>query len=415
MKSNKILMVGAAALACASLASAATTLKITGSTAYRNSTTSAIIQLMNANGGYKAAYVSTDVTPTEGALKKAKFSVFQGNITGADNPVTIQCAWAGSVGGIDTVVNNRTLANSWIDVSELPGSNGILTGASIDTFESASTADATMSDTLQSTTLFPTPGLNSRELAIVPFVWMKNNGFPSSVTNITSLQARALLQGFSPLSIFTGDNADAGTFVLAVGRDQDSGTRVAALADSGYGALTNPLQWRINISGSQVVSAEPFPATTLFGITYEVGTTGYDSGGKVVAALNATDSITKPVKDENGDEIVSGAYYIGYAGTGDAKSLTGHTQNSTTGVFTATGDLQVLTYNGVPYSFQNVIEGKYTFWTVEHILSRFSAATNVATVITKLGDEIEATATDGIKLSDMHVSRSVEGGVITHN
>lgn len=414
MKSNKILVAGAFALACASLASAATTIKITGSTAYRNSTTQAIINLMNANGGYKAAYVSADVSPTETNLKKAAQSIFQGDITGADNPVTIQCSWAGSVGGIDTLVNNRTIS-TWINTAELPGSNGILTGSGVDTFEAAVTADVSMSDTLQSTTLFPTPALTAYEVAIVPFVWMKNNGFPSSVTNITSLQARALLQGFSPLSVFTGDNADAGTYVLAVGRDQDSGTRVAALADSGYGSLSNPLQWQVNITSGAATSIQPYPATTLFGITYEVGTTGYNSGGKVVTALNATGSIGVPVKDETDSTLFTGAYLIGYAGTGDAKSLTGHSQNATTGVFTSTGTLQVLTYNGVEYSYQNVIEGKYSFWTVERLLHRSTLASNGVTVATKLKDEIIATATDGIKLGDMHVGRSVEGGVIGHN
>jgi hypothetical protein len=419
MKSNKILMAGAAALACVSLASAATTIKLTGSTAFRNSTTQAIINLMGGTGTFKGAYVvSSAAAADEGNLKKAGISIFQGNISGADNPVTIQCSWSGSVGGIYTLTSNSTV-DTWIDPSKLPASNGIInyvdaSAPSTAIYESASTADVTMSDTLQTSTLFPNPALTKYEVGIVTFVWIKNAGFPASVTNITSLQARALLQGFSPLSLFTGNPDDSSSFVLAVGRNQDSGTRVAALADSGYGSLKAPVQWQLNISGGAVTSAELYPANTYFGITYDLGTTGYSSGSTLATAFNATGSDSAPVNDEFGDEIFSGAYYIGYVGTGDAKKLTGHTQNSD-GTFTATNN-QVLSYNGVPFSYANVREGKYSFWTVEHLMHRTNLASNASTVASKLAAQIHDTtaAIDGILISTMDVARSVEGGVISH-
>jgi hypothetical protein len=406
----------AVASLAASAASAATTIRITGSTAYRAAVVTAVEHLMSS--GYHAAIKSSAPLYTAGDEMSATESVFVGNINGANNPVTIQCAWAGSVGGVKTIVQDIKLTN-WMSSSNVTSDTVALVSAPA--YDAKALADITMSDTKQSSTPFPTPQLSGFQVGVVPFIWLKSNGAPSSLTNITALLGRAVLSGGARLSQFTGVSTDT-AMVYAVGRDQDSGTRVAALADSGYGSLTNPVQFRLNGSGS-VTTAETYPANTVLGTTYPIATSGYSGGGNVVSALNLTGSISAPVYDTTistvGDPdalIADGAYYVGYVGTSDAKKLTGHTQNSSTGIFTSTGDLQVLSYNGVPYSYENVREGRYSFWTYEWALYK-SLTPDQLTVYTALKNQIhdtDATAS-GILISTMHVSRTIEGGVITHN
>ena len=94
---------------------------------------------------------------------------------------------------------------------------------------------------------------------------------------------------------------------------------------------------------------------------------------------------------------------IGYFGTSDAASVNGGNNN--------------LTYNGVAYSATAVQEGQYTFWSYEHLMYRPSLAGTQKTVADQLAQQIltaDATVA-GILIPTMHVSRSVEGGVVTHN
>ena len=85
-----------------------------------------------------------------------------------------------------------------------------------------------------------------------------------------------------------------------------------------------------------------------------------------------------------------------------------------------------MTWNGVPYSFTNVVEGKYTFWGYEYINVR--ASLGASTVQKKTADAIanylinlpptslanQATV-DTINLSDMHVIRSGDGGDVSND
>ncbi len=426
MKSFKPLAMGLLTVALATTAAYAdVTVRLTGSTAFRNATVAGIENILGGAGNFKGAYQAATLT-TNGE-QSATNSIFQGTVSGVPGTVTIICAWAGSVGGVKTLTQNLALT-TWMTTSNLPGTNTVV-NVSSPTFDATPnvTADISMSDSRQAATPFTSPSLTADKVGVVSFVWCKNNGASTSLTNITALQIRALLAGGLPLAQITGSSADT-TMVFAVGRDQDSGTRVAALSDSGYGSLTNPLQFRINANGTAVLNVETYPANTVLGTTFADGTSGYSSGGNVAAALNLTGSSTASVYDTTGGDpvgspnalIATGAYFVGYVGTGDATKLTNHVQDSATGIFSTTSgaDLQVLTYNGVQYSFANVREGKYTFWTYEWLMHRSSLSGDSLSVSNKLRDNIISTAAaqvNQIALSSMHATRTVEGGVVLHN
>lgn len=426
MKSFKPLLSGLITVALvATAARADVTVRLTGSTAFRNATVQGIENILGGAGNFKAAYQASSAT-TNGE-QSATNSIYQGSVSGVSGTVTFVCSFAGSAGGVKTLTQNLTLT-TWMDTSNLPGTNTVVNVASPTFDPTARTADIAMSDSRQAATPFTSPVLTADKVGVITFVWAKNMGAPTTITNMTALLARALLAGGAQLSQFSGNSADT-TAVFAVGRDQDSGTRIVAFSDSGFGALTSPLQFRLNSSGGAITTVETYPANTVLGTTYPIGTSGYSGGGNVKDALNLTGSSTANVYDTTagtvGDPnalIATGAYFIGYLGTSDAAKLATVNFNTSTGVFTANGvagtDMQVLSYNGVPFSFTAVQEGQYSMWNYEFLMHRSSLTGDGLTVSNTLRDNIKNTAAaqvGQVSLSSMHVSRTIEGGVITHN
>jgi len=219
-----------------------------------------------------------------------------------------------------------------------------------------------------------------------------------------ALVARALLgNGSIQLSQLTGNESDAATPVLAVGRDADSGTRLGTFAESGFGVFTLPIQFQVDLNGGgSVTNLEYYPTETINGTFYDLGQGGYSSGGNVATALNAPGSQNVV---NSGIGVSAGCWLIGYLGINDAANVNGGNNN--------------LTYNGVAYSANGVAEGTYTFWTYEHLMYRTSLADGGGlfpkTIADQLASQIKNTdaVQSGLLLGSMKVSRTVEGGVIT--
>ena len=162
MKLVKSLALGALALATVGSSFAATTVKVTGSTAFRKALYAAIVDQFGAANTI-AAYKGSN-------LPGANQAIFKNNATG---DIVIACM-AGSVGGVNWVANSGQVApvapfdpsyptavgQAWMDVSNLPGTPNVTVAGdkSINTtsgvavaspaWSGASTADFTMSDSL---------------------------------------------------------------------------------------------------------------------------------------------------------------------------------------------------------------------------------------------------------------------------
>jgi hypothetical protein len=380
-----------------------TTIRIIGSTAFRSAAVTGIEDILNP--GYTFGY-----SGTSGATKASQ-SVFVGTTKVGGYSVVIKCSWTGSVGGVQTLaqvsplITNSTFLSETANTLTTAGTSGLASN-----YDAPVTADVSMSDSFQGSTMF-TGGsyltLVDTKVGVVPFVWAKGSSddtavSPSlaNVTNMTPLQAKALLgSGVLPLSLLTGTASDSTIDVLAVGRDEDSGTRLDAFAESGFGIFSLPNQYQPTIpTGSSVITGIAlYPVNTVNGITYPIGQSGYSSGGTLATTLNT------PVASGTLDTFNNKFALIGYFGTSDAANVNGGNNN--------------LTYNGVPYTVTNVQEGKYTFWSYEHLMYRPTLSGTQKTVADQLAQQIltaDATAA-GLLISSMHVSRSVEGGVVTHN
>lgn len=403
MKTFKLSMVALVAVACASVAQAQTTVRITGSTAYRGNTHNAIRNIYDP--GVQFGFTGASFT---GAAQ----AYFSGNIGGS--PVIIKTSWSGSEGGIQTVAGSVAigfLPNS-TTIAPNPGQSGATvctSGGGCD----VSVPDVAMSDSFQSSSAFfglyrgvtyptLTESPNS-PVGIVPFKWVANKLAPAGLTNIDSQLARSLFgAGTLPLALFTGNNADEGSTVIATGRDPDSGTRLTALAEGGLGPQASVKQWQplnaggtlITTGGGSITKFAPWPASTINGIPVALFNGGYASGGQLGAAM--------------GNTAPAGFSVVTYLGVSDADTN-----------INANGVVE-LKYNGVLLgnvggnynSATALTEGDYTFWGYEHLYYRAATGgTAVGTVADTLANQLKNTDAQ-VFLSSMKCLRNTDGSVV---
>lgn len=410
MKLIKLLAVGAIAAASLSVASA-TTVRVTGSTAYRKALYAAIVNQLGSST--KAAYIGTVLN----GANQATFS------NGTD---AVQACMAGSVGGINWVVNGVNVATSiggdttkaWITVASANSgaaatlSGGQATGGTAYTtatasFDAAGIADFTMSDSLQDSSPYSSTATGvtlvqaaGDSVGVVPFVFAKGkaDNIPAAsntaFNNVSFTQFQVLASaGNLPLSFFTGISTDTAYRVALVGRDNDSGTRLGTAYETAFGDVNTAIkQYKAQDAANNDVG---LAAGTIDHLVASFGTAGYASGGQVKQVLN--DSLAAGAKIANKPFIM-----LGYVGTGDVPSAAS----------------QILTYNGVVESTSSVQYGQYTFWTYEQAYYLPTLDAGKSAIVEAIAGDIQstfATSAGGILLGTMQASRSSEGSQVTPN
>lgn len=437
MTKSKVLIAAAAAVLAGSAAHADTVIHITGSTAFRSGTITAIQTLMGGTGNFKAAYGSTTGTGTTSSNR----AVIQGSIASvpAAGVVTFKCSWSGSTGGIKTVVQNLDVT-TWPSITNLPGTNTTtgIADASLSYALDAGTfpgetakADVTMEDTTQAATGFTTTTLTETRVGVIPFEWVAGNGAPAALNNMTPLLVQAAIAGGAPLSQFTGAPADVSQIVYVAGRNFDSGTRLCALVNSGLSpfAFVQHVQAVVTgtagAAGSSIASLKFYQAETILGQSFGIGNSGYSSGGTLadVLATPGAASANTTTGIPPAEQLLFGpGHLIAMLGRSDAARACRTTNIATnTAHRTKFNGVQIwnepILANGSPTSYNDdlIKEGIYTLWEFQNLAYRQSYSGNGKAVADALAAEITANvpASSGIKLSEMHVTKSVEGGVVT--
>jgi hypothetical protein len=394
MKIKSVLLSVAATLCLASVATAQNKVYITGSTAFR----SVIYDAMAGTTVFDAA-PSVAVYGANAALDPHTGNQmdFEGLIGGAS--YIIKCAWSGSEAGIGDVVSTtqtRAFAN---DI----GVGGVTAG----TFSSAPpstvnhTVDLAPADNSQANSKTKTPALTQfNVVGIIPFTWCKNaQGHPYTsgtfpdydrLVNVTDHQLRVALTGGSVLALFTGNSSDT-KFVYVSGRNNDSGTRVNALADTSYG-VTKPVS-QYNLAG---VNGTPTITS--------VGNGGQSSGGTLATTMGISGSATTADPINGG----TGWYAISYMGVPDFLETA------------SPNDVVALTLNGVARSTAAIQEGQYSFWGRVHLYAKNAPNLTAAaqTVFNKLTPAAVGALTDGVKtinITTMNATKTTDLSDPTHN
>ncbi|MBK8092075.1 MAG: hypothetical protein IPK32_08850 [Verrucomicrobiaceae bacterium] len=267
------------------------------------------------------------------------------------------------------------------------------------------------SDVYQSSTPTPTPALTNNNLAIIPFCWVANKG-TTGFTNMTSQAARALyVNGSQPKKLLTGDAgaADAEDLVLAIGRDNGSGTRITMLAEIKYGVFTAVQQWKLVTSGTPgtgtITSAQVWPVGDGVG-SFAAGNGGYASGSLIRNAMGMTSAVTD-LLDETGtlaaeDLSVS---LVSCLGITDANTA-------------VTNGAVRLAYEGVTYDGTNadlIYQGRYTNWGYLHLYHPSGLSSDETQFKTNLAtqfDNATVLGSAGLRTSQMNVGRSNDGATV---
>jgi hypothetical protein len=390
VKTYNTLLAGSLALAFAVSAHAQTVIHIAGSTAYRAATVTAIEAALTAGGSFTYAYVGTPPF-VAGNEKKASEAIFKGNlkISGNTVPAVFKVSWQGSVGGVADLVDNLTVGTGgtaypnggggWLADSNLPASGGTVVSSSAP-LDPALTPDIALSDSFQKTTPFTSPALSGKIVGVVPFEWVK--GLASSLStlaNITTTQAYDLLKGSYTFG---------GAKVYAMGRDEDSGTRIAAYEDASGGKDNGdignppypsvPQQYEFATSGTPTLWTAP---VTVDGFTYTTaGHSGFSSGGTLAATLNQATTVP----------------YVAYLGINDAGSVNSGKNG--------------LKFNSNAYSAANVESGAYIFWGYEHLLFRSTLSGTALSIAHQLETFVaNNAAVSGVAIANMKVHRNGDG------
>ena len=113
----------------ASMASAATTVRITGSSAYRAAVTNAILHLLNASSGIQAVYTNFGSAAAPSSLGGANQQIIHGFLTTGGTEVYFKTSWSGSLSGLIALTTNSTTAQPFLSTSNINTSDSSQTAA----------------------------------------------------------------------------------------------------------------------------------------------------------------------------------------------------------------------------------------------------------------------------------------------
>lgn len=479
MKIPKILLSGLVAVSLAASASATTIVHVVGSTAYRAPFTKAVFDYLTANdtGGAPPSYGFWG----NSNVYKASGAIISGTISGIQ--VVVETYWTGSIAGTVDLVSANPISN-FLNLSTYNSqltTSGTYLGSSISsltTDPSNPPPDVAMSDSYYKSVaaVIATANVNGGSgatlaseisgaaihnagttttghagkigtVGVIPFQWAIGNlgssGVVLSATNMTQQAAKQLIEGGNiDLSEITPNPSDVTNFVLLVGRNEDSGTRLDTIAESqsGIPSSSGPLQALLTFNnnntttsayplppdgvqtggtGSSIATVAAWPENDYLNTEPTIswsapGHSGYVSGGDVANVLLAQNpgagNFTISTSGTSAIAPTSGYYtagtsqvlLAGYVGVADLSSaLSGN----------AGGNAIALEYNGVPYSAANVENGTYTLWGYEHMYYTTATGTTAGSllaVINGIADEIFGTDAD-INSSGVHAAANQAG------
>jgi hypothetical protein len=392
MKIKSTAIIGALALLAGDASAATRTFVITGATAFRAAANNSIIQLLGGAGVTQYAFTGTQgIGGTNRAIFKGTMAAFPGD------EIIVKASWSGSTQGVLDLADQNAVEVLKSSVSMTTSGNNISATGNVET----ATPRWAFSDVDKFLSTRPNASLSGGPVGVVPFMFIAGEGAPGGITNMTDQLHQTLWStGSMPASMFTGNPADT-TTVLATGRNNGSGTRATILAETGYGAFTNIVQYNAATSGDRVTGA--------LGAISEFGNSGHSSNSGV------RELVTRPPGGLTFDGESIDAVFVSYLTISDAVSATGYVQ--ATGAISGGEGAKPMTYNGVRYSEANVKNGAYSLWGYQQFYMANGPTAQETTFDTAFRAVIpDYMGTAGIPITTMTVTRSNgDGGPISPN
>jgi len=334
-------------------ASAQVEINISGAVAFRDTSYKSIRSIFGAN---LASQNPADAASTPTQLKVTWTGTLP-DLFGAQT-VTIRAFYNGAVAGVQDLTQNR-------NVSFLSSSTpGVTNTVNLP-------ADLAYSSVFQRSTAFTTPVLDDARFGVTPVFLVKSTSAPAGLTNITSQQFRTLAaNGVVPAWFLTGNTNDTGN-IYYISRDPTAGQRVIVQKENGFPGSIISYTW------DTATSAFVLDTT---GRTSTQIRDSLNVSGPAISFLTGVDAIN----------VNGGANILGFNGV-----------RPVVGAYSATAN-----------DHSPVVNGQYSQWGYEHILSRTTASQNVRkfrdALIAAIDKELQTSAFS-IPLSHVKVERTGEG------
>jgi hypothetical protein len=473
MKTKQLAMAALLALSVGGIASAQTIVNVSGSTAFRSQVVTTEIALLSNVGANLPGGVAT-IAYDGSSDTSATYSDIHGYLADGSE-VYYRNHWTGSAGGVaDLTTGNTTLA--FIPITQ---TFSVAPGTATTVITDTAAPEVAMSDSLAadialelategaqgvtdanliaSSALLDggtAAGANSGPVATVNFVPLlgvlaAGQSAPTALlTNgLNEETLRTLVQtGSCPLSFVTNNPSDTTNFLIWIGRNEDSGTRIDYMGESQDGVTGGIHQFMVQQSGvayptsftysslsadsSGLTGFKEWPSSwqlnTITSLNWRaLGHSGYNGGGDVAAILGSPDPVaasgfTGGISNApTGSTGSSNYYFVSVIGTHDAQAAIG---NGAT----------ILPYNGIAisytggssgtYNFAPIQNGQYSLWNQEHLYyltsatgSQAAVSGEVKTAADDLADAIFNTPTAslgqvGCQLSSVNCARSTTVG-----
>jgi hypothetical protein len=275
--------------------------------------------------------------------------------------VNIYVNWSGSGPAIQSLTGNGTV-------------NFYASAAQGNTNMAAANVDVGGSVVYQSDYPYPTPTLNDSTYGVTPTIFAKSPQVPLSVSNLTSQQLRFIeANGSAPASLFTGNVADT-TVIYWIMRDIGAAHRIISADEAGFTGNALGYYYTNGVWHLDTVGRTSWPLIVSM-------ITNYD--GPCITFLPPNQAA-----NVNPTNILSFNGYYPFRGS----------------------------YSTVTNDYSPTINGQYTCWGYEHVMTAPTASPNVIAFAAALEAGVQSnmvTSPFSIPLPRVNVQRSATGGLVT--
>jgi hypothetical protein len=358
MKNLRLSLLTAASLLVAAGASAQINFHIAGAVSLQDVTYNTLVGLYGGN--LVSENLSAPTKPTT-----ASVFTMTGQMTGlfGSQTVNVYVNWSGSGAAIQSLTGNGTV-NFYASPNQ--GVTNLV----------AATVDVGGSVVYQADYPYPSPVLNDSTYGVTPTIFARSPQVPATITNITSQQIRYIeANGSAPESLFTGNAADTNV-IYWIMRDIGAAHRIISADEAGFTG---------NALGYYYTNG-----------AWTLDTVGRTSWPLILSMITNYDGPCLTFLPPNQAANINPANILSFNGS-----------------FPFRG-----TFSTVANDYTPTINGQYTCWGFEHVMTAPTANANIIAFAAALESGIQSnmvTSPYSIPLPSAHVTRSSTGGLVTPN
>jgi hypothetical protein len=356
IKTIRFSLLAAASLLLATHANAQINIHVAGAVSLQDVTYNTLVGLYGGN--LTSQNLSNTGKPT--AANTFTMTGLMTNLFGSQ-VVNVYVNWSGSGPAIQSLTGNGTVS---FYASATQNITNMITAQ----------VDVGGSVVYQSDYPYPTPKLNDSTYGVTPTIFARSPQVPAAITNITSQQLRFIeANGSAPASLFTGNAADT-TIIYWIMRDIGAAHRIISADEAGF--TGNALGYYYTNSA------------------WVLDTVGRTSWPLIVSMITNYYGPCLTFLPPNQAANINPTNVLGFNGSLPFRG----------------------SFSTVTNDYSPTINGQYTCWGYEHVMTAPTASAQVLAFASALETGVASnmvTSPYSIPLTRVNVQRSATGGLVT--